>query len=146
MVDLFLPTALPISAKLHPLFNMPSILIRSFIVKCGLLIPFSPFEATVRALGFHCNACCNFSVEKNATSPWTAYRCICFFNWHSLTEALTKLETNMSYLQDTVRQLNDIVTEQQLLVSRLERQNEVLAKRVEELDTEARPNRRPPHY
>lgn len=64
----------------------------------------------------------------------------------SLTEALTKLETNMSYLQDTVRQLNDIVTEQQLLVSRLERQNEVLAKRVEELDNEARPNRRPPHY
>ena len=64
----------------------------------------------------------------------------------SLTEALTKLETNMSYLQDTVRQLNDIVTEQQLLVSRLERQNEVLAKRVEELDTEARPNRLPPHY
>lgn len=64
----------------------------------------------------------------------------------SLTEALTKLETNMSYLQDTVRQLNDIVTEQQLLVSRLERQNEVIAKRVEELDTEARPNRRPPHY
>lgn len=64
----------------------------------------------------------------------------------SLTEALTKLETDMSYLQDTVRQLNDIVTEQQLLVSRLERQNEVLAKRVEELDTEARPNRRPPHY
>ncbi len=64
----------------------------------------------------------------------------------SLTEALTKLETDMAYLQDTVRQLNDIVTEQQLLVSRLERQNEVLAKRVEELDTEARPNRRPPHY
>lgn len=64
----------------------------------------------------------------------------------SLTEALTKLETNMAYLQDTVRQLNDIVTEQQLLVSRLERQNEVLAKRVEELDTEVRPNRRPPHY
>lgn len=64
----------------------------------------------------------------------------------SLTEALTKLETDMAYLQDTVRQLNDIVTEQQLLVSRLEKQNEVLAKRVEELDTEARPNRRPPHY
>lgn len=64
----------------------------------------------------------------------------------SLTEALTKLETNMAYLQDTVRQLNDIVTDQQLLVSRLERQNEVLAKRVEDLDTEARPNRRPPHY
>lgn len=64
----------------------------------------------------------------------------------SLTKALVKLETDMAYLQDTVRQLNDIVTQQQMLVSRLERQNEVLAKRVEELDTEARPNRRPPHY
>lgn len=64
----------------------------------------------------------------------------------SLTNALVKLETDMAYLQDTVRQLNDIVTQQQMLVSRLERQNEVLAKRVEELDTEARPNRRPPHY
>lgn len=63
-----------------------------------------------------------------------------------LTATLTKLETDMAYLQDTVRQLNEIVTEQQLLVARLERQNEVLAKRVEELDTEARPNRRPPHY
>ena len=59
---------------------------------------------------------------------------------------LIKLETDLAYLQETVRQLNEIVTEQQLLVSKLEKQNEVLAKRMEELDTEARPNRKPPHY
>ena len=61
-------------------------------------------------------------------------------------DRLEKIETDMVYLQDQVRELNDIVTKQQLLVTRLEKQNEVLAKRLEELDTEARPNRRPPHY
>ena len=61
-------------------------------------------------------------------------------------DRLEKIETDMVYLQDQVRELNDIVTKQQLLVTRLEKQNEVLAKRLEELDTEVRPNRRPPHY
>ncbi|MBQ2528385.1 MAG: SlyX family protein [Spirochaetales bacterium] len=61
-------------------------------------------------------------------------------------DRLEKIETDMVYLQDQVRELNDIVTKQQLLVTRLEKQNEALAKRLEELDTEARPNRRPPHY
>ena len=61
-------------------------------------------------------------------------------------EAIIKLETDLAYLQETVRHLNKIVTEQQILVSKLEKQNEVLARRVEELDTEARPNRKPPHY
>lgn len=57
-----------------------------------------------------------------------------------------KIEMDLSYMQDTVAQLNEIVTQQQALVMKLERQNEMLAKRVEELDSEARPNRRPPHY
>ncbi|MBR6348047.1 MAG: SlyX family protein [Spirochaetales bacterium] len=61
-------------------------------------------------------------------------------------DRLEKIETDMVYLQDQVRELNDIVTKQQLLVTKLEKQNEALAKRLEELDTEARPNRRPPHY
>lgn len=59
---------------------------------------------------------------------------------------IEKAEINIMYLQETVKELNDLVTEQQLLVSRLEKQVEFLAKRVEELDTEARPNRKPPHY
>jgi len=61
-------------------------------------------------------------------------------------DRLVRLETDMAYLQDQVRELNDIVTRQELLVSRLEKQNEALAKRLEDLDTEARPNRKPPHY
>lgn len=63
-----------------------------------------------------------------------------------MEDRIIRLETDLAYLQDTVQQLNDIVTQQQALVAKLERQNEVLAKRVEELDTEARPNRKPPHY
>ncbi len=63
-----------------------------------------------------------------------------------MEKRIEKLETDISYLQDTVAQLNEIVTAQQILVAKLEKQNEVLAKRVEEIDTEARPNRKPPHY
>lgn len=64
----------------------------------------------------------------------------------STEERIMKIEMDLSYMQDTVAQLNEIVTQQQALVMKLERQNEMLAKRVEELDSEARPNRRPPHY
>ena len=61
-------------------------------------------------------------------------------------DRLIKLETDMAYLQDMVRELNDIVAGQQVQMTKLEKQNEALNKRIEDLDTEARPNRRPPHY
>ncbi len=61
-------------------------------------------------------------------------------------DRIIKIETDLVYLQDMVRELNDIVAEQQMLVTKLEKQNEILAKRIEDLDTEARPNRKPPHY
>ena len=61
-------------------------------------------------------------------------------------DRLIKLETDMAYLQDMVRELNDIVARQQVMMTKLEKQNEALNKRIEDLDTEARPNRRPPHY
>ena len=61
-------------------------------------------------------------------------------------DRLLKLETDMAYLQDTVAQLNDIVAAQQALMMKLEKQNEALNRRIEDLDTEARPNRKPPHY
>ena len=63
-----------------------------------------------------------------------------------IEKRIIKLETDISYLQDTVSELNDIVVKQQAVISKLEKQNEFLAKRVEELDIENRPNRRPPHY
>ncbi len=61
-------------------------------------------------------------------------------------DRLLKLETDMAYLQDTVAQLNDIVVAQQAMMMKLEKQNEALNRRIEDLDTEARPNRKPPHY
>ncbi|MBP5551969.1 MAG: SlyX family protein [Spirochaetales bacterium] len=61
-------------------------------------------------------------------------------------DRLIKIETDIVYLQDTVRELNEIVSAQQAAITRLEKQNEALNKRIEELDSEARPNRRPPHY
>ncbi|MBR1582945.1 MAG: SlyX family protein [Spirochaetales bacterium] len=61
-------------------------------------------------------------------------------------ERLIKIETDIVYLQDTVRELNEIVSAQQVAITKLEKQNEALNKRIEELDSEARPNRRPPHY
>ena len=61
-------------------------------------------------------------------------------------DRLIKIETDIVYLQDTVRELNEIVSTQQAAITRLEKQNEALNKRIEELDSEARPNRRPPHY
>ncbi len=63
-----------------------------------------------------------------------------------MDKRMEKAEINIMYLQETVKELNSIITDQQLLVSKLEKQVEFLAKRVEELDTEARPNRKPPHY
>ena len=61
-------------------------------------------------------------------------------------QRLVRIETDLAYLQDTVRELNEIVSTQQAAISKLEKQNEALNKRIEDLDTEARPNRRPPHY
>ena len=61
-------------------------------------------------------------------------------------ERLIRLETDLSYIQDTLRELNDIVSQQQILVSKLEKQNAALAKKIEDMDTEARPNSKPPHY
>lgn len=63
-----------------------------------------------------------------------------------MEKRLEKLETDLSYLQAEVAQLNEIVTTQQLLVAKLEKQNEYLANKIEELDGEDRPNRKPPHY
>ena len=61
-------------------------------------------------------------------------------------DRMIRLETDMAYLQDMVRELNDIVAQQQAMLTKLEKQNEALNKRIEDMDTETRPNRRPPHY
>ena len=54
-------------------------------------------------------------------------------------DRMIRLETDMAYLQDMVRELNDIVAQQQAMLTKLEKQNEALNKRIEDMDTEARP-------
>ena len=61
-------------------------------------------------------------------------------------QRLIKIETDLAYMQDTVNQLNEIVSAQQAAITKLEKQNEALNKRIEEMDTEARPSQKPPHY
>lgn len=61
-------------------------------------------------------------------------------------QRLIKIETDLAYMQDTVRELNEVVSAQQAAITKLEKQNEALNKRIEDLDTEARPNQKPPHY
>ena len=61
-------------------------------------------------------------------------------------ERLIRIETDIVYLQDTIRELNEIVSAQQAAITKLEKQNEALNRRMEEMDSETRPNRRPPHY
>lgn len=57
-----------------------------------------------------------------------------------------KIETDLAYMQNKVEELDQIVAELQAQVMRLEKQNEFLNRKIEDLDTEARPNRKPPHY
>jgi len=57
-----------------------------------------------------------------------------------------KIETDIAYMQNRVMELDEIVAELQAQVLKLERQNELLNRKIEDLDTEARPNRKPPHY
>ena len=64
-------------------------------------------------------------------------------------EELEKLEIKASYLEDTVAKLNDVVIDQERTIGSLLMRIESLERKVEDLievSSEARPNRRPPHY
>ena len=59
------------------------------------------------------------------------------------------LEIKVSYLEDTVSKLNDVVIDQERTIGSLIMRIESLEKKVEDLievSGEARPNRKPPHY
>ena len=64
-------------------------------------------------------------------------------------EELERLEIKASYLEDTVAKLNEVVIDQERTIGSLLMRIESLEKKVEDLievSSEARPNRRPPHY
>lgn len=62
---------------------------------------------------------------------------------------LTDLESRLAFMDDTLDQLNAIVTEQADEISALQRENRALRERLLELAEWAQPdieNTRPPHY
>ena len=64
-------------------------------------------------------------------------------------EELERLEIKASYLEDTVAKLNEVVIDQERTIGSLIMRIESLERKVEDLievSSEARPNRRPPHY
>ena len=64
-------------------------------------------------------------------------------------EEMEMLEVKVSYLEDTVSKLNDVIIDQERTIGSLLMRIESLEKKVEDLievSSEARPNRRPPHY
>lgn len=62
---------------------------------------------------------------------------------------LIDIETKLAYLEDTVLKLNDIVCEQQQQIQTLERKNQLLIERFQELNAsnqDSAQEQKPPHY
>ncbi|MGD1822956.1 MAG: SlyX family protein [Pleomorphochaeta sp.] len=69
---------------------------------------------------------------------------------NKIVESLEKIEIKISYTEEIVAQLNEIVTNQQKEIGILNNHINKLEKKVAELIEESEsgdlPNRRPPHY
>ena len=70
-----------------------------------------------------------------------------------LQDQLIDLQTRVSYQDDTLAQLNDVVTEQDNIISTLQKQMIALAKKHDEMNYSAEQgsagnpaDERPPHY
>lgn len=66
----------------------------------------------------------------------------------SLAERIAELEMRQAFQDDTIQALNDVVVEQQLQLTRLTKQLELLAQRQKDLHNQYddTPNEPPPHY
>jgi SlyX protein len=69
-----------------------------------------------------------------------------------LGDELIELQTRIAYQEDTITQLNNVVTKQDADIIQLQQQMRLLAKRLDELSfsqndgSEEITNERPPHY
>jgi SlyX protein len=65
---------------------------------------------------------------------------------------LIELQTRLAYQEDTIHQLNNVVTQQDNTILQLQQQMRLLAKRIDEISfvqdgsNEEITNERPPHY
>ena len=71
---------------------------------------------------------------------------------NAIDEELIELQTRVAYQEDTINQLNQVVTKQDADIVQLQQQMRLLAKRIDELSfaqndgAEEISNERPPHY
>jgi SlyX protein len=71
---------------------------------------------------------------------------------NELGDELIELQTRMAYQEDTINQLNQVITKQDADILQLQQQMRLLAKRIDELlftqddGSEEITNERPPHY
>lgn len=66
----------------------------------------------------------------------------------SLDERIAELEMRQAFQDDTIQALNDVIVEQQRVLTRIEKQLELLAQRQNDLHNQfdETPNEPPPHY
>lgn len=66
----------------------------------------------------------------------------------SIDARIAELEMRQAFQDDTIQALNDVIVEQQRLITRMENQLELLAQRQADLHNqfEETPNEPPPHY
>lgn len=71
---------------------------------------------------------------------------------NDITDDLIELQTRIAYQEDTISQLNQVITKQDADIIQLQQQMRLLAKRIDELSFtqadsgEEITNERPPHY
>jgi SlyX protein len=71
---------------------------------------------------------------------------------NELGDDLIELQTRIAYQEDTINQLNHVITKQDADILQLQHQMRLLAKRIDELSftqgdgSEEITNERPPHY
>jgi SlyX. len=67
----------------------------------------------------------------------------------AMTERLDKLEIKLSYMEDFVQQLQDVVTTHTQTIEVLRKENKILSGKIRDMSDQLQgeiPNRKPPHY
>jgi SlyX protein len=67
----------------------------------------------------------------------------------AMTERLDKLEIKLSYMEDFIQQLQDVVTTHTQTIEVLRKENKILSGKIRDMSDQLQgeiPNRKPPHY
>ena len=67
----------------------------------------------------------------------------------AMTERLDKLERKLSYMEDFIQQLQDVVTTHTQTIEVLRKENKILSGKIRDMSDQLQgeiPNRKPPHY